>query len=118
MRLKTNRRTCQEMIDKDTETLKWADHAEAQVRLRLDPLQARLAEREETAEHVRKQIEQAVNQFGSVISTSASRITTTRMTVAGHSKKQAIEGLRAERGFSAARGDAPHRSRPKGVIKR
>lgn len=46
--------------------LKWIEKKEKDIHVRLDPLAGRLKEREETAERIRKQIEQAVEQFGGV----------------------------------------------------
>lgn len=56
--------------------LKWIEKKEKDIHVRLDPLAERLKEREETAERIRKQIEQAVEQFGGVsVSASATAIT-------------------------------------------
>lgn len=114
-RLKANRRACQEAIDADEEKLKWIVREEASIHVRLDPLAKTLSEREATCERMRKQIEESVNQFQTVISESSSRITKTRMYTSGHTKKGAIQELRAERGFSMAPSASPHKAgRPKG----
>lgn len=107
-RLKSNRRACQVAIDEDEEKLKWIEREEESLAVRLRPLQARLADREETAARVRHRIEDSVAKFQAVLGESASRITSTRMKAAHHRKKEATAELRAERGFSAAREASPH----------
>lgn len=71
-KLKSNRHKCQVAIDEDEEQLKWIAREEESIHVRLDPLAARLKEREETAARVRKQIEDAVNLFNGVRNTSSS----------------------------------------------
>jgi hypothetical protein len=65
-KLKQNRLKCQVAIDEDEEQLKWIAKEEASIRVRLDPLAGRLAEREATAARVRKQIDEAVGLFNGV----------------------------------------------------
>ena len=116
-KLKSNRHKCQVAIDEDEEQLKWIAREEESIHVRLDPLAARLKEREETAARVRKQIEDAVNLFNGILGTTNDRITKTRMKAANHRKAEASEELRAARGFSAAAAESPHRTRPKGYFK-